>query len=360
MKVLIINSVCNGSTGHIAQDIAKDFISKGDECVIAYGRGNPPKNIKSYKIGSKISIYFHVLITRLFDKHGFGSKCSTKKFVKWIKEYKPDIIWLHNIHGYYINIDILFKYLKESNITVKWTLHDCWSFTGHCAYFDYAKCYKWKNTCKNCPSKKDYPTTLLFSSVNKNFIKKKEIFTQLDEKNLTLITPSIWLSKLVKESFLKDYDVQVVNNKIDTNIFKPFPSNIKEKHNISNKKVILGVASVWDRRKGLSDFVKLSSKLSEDYVIVLIGLNDKQLKEIPSSILGFKRTESQLELVQWYSAADCFFIPTYEDNYPTVLLEANACGCDTYAYDTGGCKEIARYIVRDVDDFLKKFIENCR
>ena len=355
MKVLLINSICNGSTGHIVQDIAKDYISQGHECVIAYGRGNPPKNINSYKIGNKVSVYWHVFITRLFDKHGFGSKYATKKFIKWIKKYKPDLVWLHNIHGYYININLLFWFLKESNINVKWTLHDCWSFTGHCAYFDYAKCYKWKKQCEHCPSKRDYPAALLSNSY-KNYNKKKEIFNCLNKEQLTIITPSYWLSNLVKESFLKKYKTDVINNKIDINIFKPLLSDIKEKNGIINKRVILGVASVWDRRKGLVDFINLSKKISDDFKIVLIGLSDKQLKGLPNNILGIKRTENQIELVKWYSAADCFFLPTYEDNYPTVLLEANACGCDTYSYDAGGCKEIAKHIVKNVDDFINKFI----
>lgn len=352
MKILFINSVCNGSTGHIVQDLAKDYINNGDECVIAYGRGNPPKNIPSYKIGNKISIYSHVLFTRITDKHGFGSKHSTKKFISWIENYNPDLIWLHNIHGYYLNIKVLFNYLKKSGKKVNWTLHDCWSFTGHCAYFDYAKCYKWKNHCYNCNSKKDYPSALI-SNCRSNFNNKKQIFNLLDEKQLTIITPSIWLANLVKESFLKKYQVEVINNKIDLDIFKPTPSDIKDKYGITNKKVILGVASVWDRRKGLEDFIQLSNLLDNEYIIVLIGLNDKQLKMIPSRIMGFKRTESQKELVNWYSCASCFFIPTKEDNYPTVLLEAKACGCTTYSYDTGGCREIADFIVNDIHDFLK-------
>ena len=354
MKVLIINSVCNGSTGHIAQDIARDFISKGDECVIAYGRGNPPKQIKSYKIGNNLSVYWHVLITRLFDKHGFGSKYATKKFVKFIKDYNPDLIWLHNIHGYYINIKILFNYLRDSCKKVKWTLHDCWAFTGHCPHFEYIKCSKWKKECSNCPNKKKYPSSFFLDNSKRNFFKKKQIFNSLENDNLQLIVPSQWLEKLVKESFLNKYSVQVVNNTINLDVFKPVTSNIKEKYGIIEKKIILGVSSVWNDSKGLKDFIELSYKISDDFIIVLIGLNDKQIRVLPKKILGIKRTENQHELIEWYSVAFCFFDPTYEDNYPTVLLEANACGCTTISYDTGGCREISKYIVNDINEFLDK------
>ena len=361
MKLLFINSVCGtGSTGRICTDLAKEYEKNGDEVKIAYGRNfSVPEQFKKYavKIGGCLNTKLHFLQTRLFDAHGFGSKCATKKFLKWAEKYNPDVLWLHNIHGYYINVELLFQWIKSRpNMQVKWTLHDCWAFTGHCAYFDYAKCDRWKNGCGNCPSLKDYPKTYI-DSTKRNYQRKKQAFTLLPIEQLTIITPSKWLAGLVKESFLKKYDVEVINNKIDTSIFKPTPSSIKEKYGISDKKIILGVASVWDRRKGLEDFIKLSSLISDDYKIVLIGLSSKQIKALPSKILGLQRTESQLQLVQWYSAAYCFFNPTYEDNYPTVLLEAQACGTPTVSYDVGGCKEIAGKFGLSIDDNLSSFIK---
>lgn len=341
MRILFINSVCYGSTGTIVKNLIKEYEAQGHDCAIAYGRGKLPIGFYSFKIGNRISFLLHVISNRVFDNHGLCSKYATKKLVKWIESYNPDMIWLHNIHGYYLNYPILFKYLSKTKAKVKWTLHDCWSFTGHCAYFDYANCEKWKTKCFDCPSKKDYPTSFLIDRSKKNFLEKKEFFTTLPKERLELITPSNWLANLVQKwSFLSKYDISIENNKIDTNVFKPTPNSILQKYKIADKKVILGVASVWDRRKGLNDFIELNKILPDGYKIVLIGLNKKQIKKIPRSICAICRTNNQMELVYWYSSAYCLFNPTHEDNYPTILLEAKACGCKIITYDTGGCKEI--------------------
>lgn len=341
-KVLLINSVCGiGSTGRICTDLAQQFEKQGNEVKIAYGRNSyVPKQFQKYavRIGNDLDVKLHALQTRLFDNHGFGSYSATKKFLKWVEEYNPNLIWLHNIHDYYINIELLFNWLKQhQDIQVKWTLHDCWAFTGHCTYFTFAKCNKWQTQCQNCPQKKMYPASLLKDNSKQNFEKKKQLFTGL--KNLTLITPSQWLANLVKQSFLREYSVEVIYNTIDKNVFKPTPSDFRKKYGLENKKIILGVASVWDYRKGLNDFIELSKMLSDNYKIVLVGLTQKQIKSLPKNILGLQKTNSPQELAQIYSASDVFFNPTYEDNYPTVNLEAQACGTPVVAYDVGGCKE---------------------
>ena len=339
-RILFINSVCNGSTGSICKNLYKAAVEEGHECCIAYGRGEAPKGFKTIKIGNKLDIYLHVLKARLFDASGFGSKQATKEFIKKIDEFKPDIIHLHNIHGYYVNIEILFKYLRaHPEIKKIWTLHDCWAFTGHCAYYTYAKCNKWQRCCNsNCPNKNEYPKAI-FSKVEKNFNRKKEIFNNVE--NMILVTPSEWLKNEVEKSYLKSYQIEVINNGVDTKIFKYTKSNIKEKYSIKNKKVILGVASVWDKRKGLDIFIKLSKRLDSNYQIVLIGLNKKQQKKVSDNIIGITRTENVQELVKWYSAAEVLFNPTLEDNYPTVNLEAIACGTPVITFDTGGSPESA-------------------
>jgi len=338
MKVLQINSVCGiGSTGRIATDIHNILIEQGHESYIAYGRGLPKNCDDAIRIGTKIDNYTHVAKTRLLDKHGFGSKRATKEFVKEIKKIDPDIIHLHNIHGYYINIEILFNYLKEANKPVIWTLHDCWSFTGHCSHFDYIGCKKWKTGCFDCPQKQEYPKSVLIDNSEWNYNKKKEIFMGVD--NMMLVTPSNWLSNLVGKSFLKDYRIEVINNGIELSFFKPTDNEFRKKYELDDKFIILGVASIWTQSKGINYFLELSTNLKEDEVIVLVGLSNKQLKEIPENIIGISRTNNVEELADIYSSADIFVNPTLEDNFPTVNLEALACGTPVITFETGGSPE---------------------
>ncbi|EGT0681630.1 glycosyltransferase [Clostridium perfringens] len=338
MKILQINSVCGaGSTGRIATDLYKVLEEHGHECVIAYGRGTAPQGIKTIKIGTDFDNYMHVAKTRIFDKHGFGSTKATKEFIQKVKEYDPDVIHLHNIHGYYINIEILFNYLKKADKKVIWTLHDCWAFTGHCAYFDYVGCDKWKSECKKCPQKKEYPKSNLFDNSTKNLKKKKDIFKGI--KDLTIVTPSEWLAKLVGMSFLSEYKIKVINNGIDLSVFKPIESDFREKYNLQDKILILGVASMWDRRKGLDYLVDLSKILDDSYRLIIVGVNKKQKKTLAKNILTITRTDNINELVEIYSAADIFINSTLEDNFPTTNLEAIACGTPVITFNTGGSIE---------------------
>lgn len=342
MKLLLINAVCGiGSTGKICGAIAQQYEQEGHEAKIAFGRnGYVPEQFQKYavRIGSDWDVRLHGVYTRLTDRHGFASRAATRKFLQWASEYDPDVLWLHNIHGYYINIELLFQWIKSRpNMQVKWTLHDCWAFTGHCSHFSFVKCDKWKTGCNNCPQKAEYPASVLRDSSKWNYEKKKDLFTGV--ANMTLITPSGWLADLVKQSFLREYPVEVVYNTINTEIFRPTPSDFRERYGLQDKKIILGVASVWGPRKGLDDFVKLSSMLDDSYRIVLVGVTAKQAQLLPANILSIARTNNQQELAEIYTAADVFLNPTYEDNYPTVNLEAQACGTKVITYDTGGSKE---------------------
>jgi glycosyltransferase involved in cell wall biosynthesis len=349
MRVLQINTVCGrGSTGRIVLDIHKTLLQMGYESYVAYGRPPAIDCLGAIKIGSKFDLYSHVLLTRFFDLHGFGSKRATKIFLKKIDEMDPDIIHLHNIHGYYMNIELLFDYLKQKNIPVVWTLHDCWAFTGHCTYFDYIGCERWKTGCHKCPQKKRYPASYFLDNSRKNYETKKRLFTGL--KKMVIVTPSRWLANLVKESFLKEYPVEVIPNGIDTNVFKPTPSDFRKKYGLEGKFIILGVANVWEERKGLNYFLELSRMLRDDEVIVLVGLNKKQIKTLPNSIVGIPKTNSPVELAKIYSAADIFVNPTLEENYPTVNLEAQACGSYVITFDSGGCREtiLQEYVTGEV------------
>lgn len=332
MRILQINTTVNsGSTGRIAEEIGRVLIDNGHESYIAYGRNDRPSKSNTIKIGTKKDVYKHSLKTLLFDQHGLGSSKATKNFLKQVDTIKPDVVGLHNIHGYYINYKILFEYLKFKQIPVLWTFHDCWAFTGHCSYFDSVNCVKWQTHCNRCPKTADYPKALVDRSY-KNFDDKKEAF--LDVNKLKIVTPSHWLSNHVQHSFLKDYPVEVIHNGIDLELFKPHRSAFNP-----NEKIVLGVASTWDKRKGLEDFKSLRKTLPLSIKIVLIGLSQKQLETLPEGITGISRTENIEELIAWYNKASVFVNPTYVDNFPTTNIEALACGTPVITYNTGGSPE---------------------
>ena len=342
MRILIVNSVCGlRSTGRICTDLAETLSSQGHEVRIAYGRESVPEKYEKYavRIGNECNVKADILISRVLDNAGFNSKKATKAFVAWIQEYNPDVIHLHNVHGYYLNIEILFDYLKTCGKKIIWTMHDCWAFTGHCSYFDFAACNAWQTGCEKCVQKREYPTSYLFSQSKRNFIRKKEIFVGVP--NLTIITPSEWLAGLVKKSFLGVYPTHVIHNGIDTSVFKPTKSDILSRYHLEGKRIVLGVAAFWSQRKGLSYFVQLADLLPEQYRIVLIGLSDKQCSQLPAKIIGLQRTNNVQELVEWYTAAEVFVNPTLEENYPTTNLEAQACGTPVITFDTGGSTESA-------------------
>lgn len=343
MKILLINSVCGiGSTGKICGAIAKEYEKKGYEVKIAYGRdAQVPEEYRKYavQIGNSTEVKMHALKSKLWDAHGLGSKKATKEFLEWATKYNPDELWLHNIHGYYIHYELLFDWIKSRpKMKVYWTLHDCWAFTGHCAYFSYVGCEKWKSGCGGCPQLKEYPSSLGVDNSDKNFQRKKKAF--LGVQDMTLITPSKWLASLVKESFLGQYPIKVSYNTIDHNIFKPTPGNFREKYGIKNKKVVLGVASVWEPRKGLDDFLQLSSMLSDDYAIVLIGLSKKQCENLPNNVIGIERTNNQEELAMIYTTADVFVNPSKEETFGMTTVEALACGATPIVYKGTACEEI--------------------
>lgn len=339
MKLLQINATANiGATGRIAEQIGIVAIEHNWKSYIAYGRDAGESASNLLKIGNKVDQLNHLLKTRLLDRHGFGSTKATKKLTKEIEEINPDVIHLNNLHGYYLNVEILFNFLKIINKPVFWSLYDCWAFTGHCAYFDLVGCEKWKNECNRCPLTSDYPTSWLKDNSKENFNEKKNIFIGLE--NLTIITNSQWLGDQVSQSYLKDYPIEIIKNGIDTEAFKPVDTE-SEKHELSidGKFIILGVANQWLERKGFSDFIKLSKFLKDDEVILLDNINEEQRKELPPNILGLNKAKGVKELAILYSMANVFVNPTYADNFPTTNLEALACGTPVITYNTGGSPE---------------------
>lgn len=344
MRVLIINSVCGiRSTGRICTDLAKDYMSEGHEVRIAYGRESVPKEYSSIavRIGNSAENYINALKSRLLDNEGFNAVRATKIFLNWAEGYNPDVLWLHNLHGYYINIDLLFRWIKaRPAMQVKWLLHDCWAFTGHCSHFSYVECGKWKKLCHECPQKYEYPASLFRDNCKANYLQKKRAFCGVT--NMTIVTPSYWLADLVKQSFLNGYPIDVVYNRINTDIFKPTANSFREKIGIANKKLVLGVASAWCERKGLDDFYELDCLLDSSFQIVLVGLTKKQLRKIPSTIIGIQRTNNIKELAEIYTAADVFVNPSKEETFGLTTIEALACGTPAVVYQDTACEEIAR------------------
>ena len=341
MKVLQINSVIgSGSTGKIVQQIGMLLNSTGNESFIAYGRKSIPNITQSFRISKSLEIYINVLESRLFDNHGFGNISGTKKLIKYIKNIRPDIIHFHNIHGYYLNIKEIFQYLRTANIPVIMTLHDCWTFTGHCAHFDYIRCEKWKSQCNRCPQIGSYPASLFVDRSSKNFKLKKELFADIDK--LIIVSVSDWLDSLVSQSFLKDKKRIVIKNGIDIQLFRPYNSRneIIKEYKIDGKNIILSVASIWGERKGLNDILRIANILGKDYSFIIVGGRINKSAYKYKNIIIIERTENQEKLAQLYSAADIFLNPTYEDNLPTTNIEAIACGTPVLTYNTGGSPEI--------------------
>lgn len=341
MRILMINICCGtGSTGRICTDLAARLEEAGHEVKIAYARDGLPEWAEKYavRIGTTADVLCHAASARLLDNAGFASRRATEKFLRWVREFDPDIIHLHNLHGYYIHVGLLFDYLKQSGKRVIWTLHDGWAFSGHSALCDLTGCTRWETGCHDCPQRNVYPQSFPDRS-RQNWQKKKECFTGVPK--LTIVTPSRWLADQVRRSFLGQYPVTVIPNGINTSVFRPTGSDFRKRHRLEGKRVLLGAASPFNEMKGFSDYLKLAQMLDDRYQVVLIGLTRRQISALPENILGLERTSSLQELACAYSAADLFVNLTHCDTYPGVNLEASACGTPVVTYATGGSPESA-------------------
>lgn len=347
-RLLQINPVLrvNTSTGRIMQEIGELAIQHGWESYIAYSYGRD--GIRSclsqlVPVGGKADVALHGLATRLFDRHGLASTCTTRKFIRRIKEINPDVIHIHNLHGYFINYRVLFDYLSEAGIPVVWTVHDCWLYTGHCFYYSFIDCDRWQSGCQDCPQRAEFPASWFADRSSRNYIDKRNAFTSVPVDRMVIVPVSEWIKEEMSRSFFHGYDMRVIHNGIDTDIFRLADENdinrIRDIYHIAEKHILLGVASVWSREKGLGDFIRLSEMLNDDEIIVLVGVGEKIRKRLPKNIMGIGRTENIRQLAQLYSAATAFVNLTRQDNYPTVNLESIACGTPVITYRTGGSIE---------------------
>ncbi len=372
MKIAQINMIHEGSTGKIMLQIADVARGKGHDVKtyssIIFSRHKkqiPLLNSDHYTWGTFFENAFHYYAGSILGQNGRFSRRGTKKLLKELDKFHPDVIHLHNLHFFCVNIPILFNYIKKHKIKVIWTLHDCWAFTGHCPYFTMNRCEKWKTGCHHCDRHRLYPKSYIDNSKQMYKLKRKW-FTGVE--NMVLVTPSQWLADLVKQSFLKDYPIKVINNGIDLNVFTPKKSDIRSKYNIGDSKhIVLGVAFDWGKRKGLDIFIELAQRLNNDeFQIIMVGVDENVKKHLPKSIISIHRTSNQKELAEIYTVADVFVNPTREDNYPTVNMEAIACATPVVTFKTGGspeilddtCGSVVNY--NDVDTMVKEIVRICK
>lgn len=342
MKVLFINTVFKrGSTGRIVADLGQMLEENGHDYKVAYGRGNHSDDPHCYRVGNDLDMYIHAGLSRITDRAGFYSKNATKKLVEFIREYEPDIIHLHNLHGYYLNVEVLFNYLAdEYKGRVIWTLHDCWSFTGHCVHYTYAKCDKWKTGCSQCSQKREYPASLVCDRSARNYDDKRRLFTSI--KNLEIITVSKWLMGEVQRSYLKNAKIECIYNGIDTEKFHYVPNEVKKELGIEDKKMILLVSDGWIEQKGYSTVLSVAKIAPQDWQFVMIGLTKKQIATLPKNITGLEHVWNQDKLVEFYSAADVYFNPSLEETFGLVTAEAIACGTPAVVMNSTACPEVVR------------------
>ena len=339
-NLVLLNVAVNwGSTGKIAEGIGELAISNGWNVYIAHGaRYKNPTILTSIQVSNCVEEALHYFDSALFDAQGLGSKYATKKFIKKLDAIHPDLVHIHNIHGCFINYPLLFQYLKENDIPVVWTLHDCWAMTGHCVHFERTHCERWKTQCGHCPQIHDFPASYLFDRSGRNHALKKELFTALNRMRIT--TVSTWLENVASQSYLKKFPIDTVPNGIDTSLFVKTEGHIRDKFQIGDKKLLIAVAYGFEGRKGINDYVALSKVLPSDYQLLLVGANDKDRRMLPDNVIAIGRTRGIAELAAYYSTADVLLSLSYEETFGLTIIEAMACGTPAIVYDNTAQPEL--------------------
>ncbi len=342
MKVLQINGVAkSGSTGKIVSGIAKELYDSGNTCLIAYSGNRETFTGDNYfKIGNRICTKWHQILAFLFGDAGFHSSIETRRLIRYIKREKPDIVHLHNIYSFYLNVAVLLSFLRKSNIRIVWTIHDCWAFTGKCTHFIFTGCQKWKEECYSCPLKSEYPQSFLLDRTKSLYNLKKKLYMGLNNQ-MTLVCVSHWLKSIVDQSFLGNFPNTVIYNGVDIDVFNSvITEDMRKKYHLDNKFIVLGVSNGWGKNKGLQSFLDLSKIVDESIRIVLIGLSQEQIDALPKNILGLSKTKNAEELKNWYNAADGFVSFSKAETMGMVVAEALSCGTPAIVMPTTASPEL--------------------
>ncbi|MEG1300386.1 MAG: glycosyltransferase [Erysipelotrichaceae bacterium] len=322
MKIAQINvTYGKASTGRTCKELSDFLTSKGVN-VVTFSASCGKKYKENKIFESKISRLKHLMLSRITGLEGYYSFGATKKLVKELLNFNPDIVHLRILHGSYLNYGYLYKKIREMKIPVVWTMHDCWAYTGKCAYYSNLNCFKWKDaTCSKCPAKKQYPESLFFDFSNYMYKRKNELFNSISD--LHIVTVSDWLKCEVEQSYLNQFDIRRIYNWIDLDVFQPRESN-KLKLKYPNRFIILGVASAWSSRKGIDKFIELSKYLADNYLIILIGKCNVRLPN--KRIVSVDNISSKNELSEYYSLANVFINFSEEETFGKVAAEAISCG----------------------------------
>ena len=357
MKAVQINAVCSaGSTGRICASISRTLTRAGIENYILYSLGSAPEE-NAIRYATNAETKAAALQAHLLGNWGFEGSAATKRLLRHLERIRPEVLHLHNLHSHACRLDLLFDWVRRRGVRVIWTFHDCWAFTGYCTHYDHVGCTRWRSGCGKCPQRGEY--SWLLDRSGSLLEKKKAALSGLE---LTVVTPSAWLADQVRQSFLGAYPIQIIHNGIDLSVFRPSSGDFRARYGLEGKRVLLGVASAWNEKKGLDVLIEMSRRLDDSYRLVLVGTDGETDRLLPPSVLSVHRTKDQTELAGIYSAADLFLNPTREDSFPTVNLEALACGTPVLSFRTGGSPESLRPdcgAVVEKDD-LKGFLAQTR
>lgn len=343
MRVLLIDvNYGDSSTGKIVQDLQATVNADGGTATACYGRGEDRTDSVAgvFKFGLDWETYVHAALTRLTGYTGCFSHFSTRRLIKYIDEFQPDIIHIHELHAYFVNLKPLLTYIAKKGIPVVWTFHCEFMYTGKCGHaFD---CNNWINGCGKCPSLGEYVSTFWFDHTREMLAEKKRLLDALD---LRIVAPSQWLADRCRRSCLGDRPISVIHNGVDTSIFYPRDaSKLREELGIGvDEKVVLALApNLMDERKGGEFVLGLAGMNSERHVrFVIVGVENGTLPaEVPDNVIAKGPIYDKSLLATYYSMADAFVICSKRETFSMTCAEALCCGTRVFGFKSGAPESV--------------------